>query len=186
MHIMSVYYSFELLLASDVGMFRRCEERQVLCQYTCTLALYHLADKAERVALEAYGSVTGSLEDDRICTPLQLEQSVACPVVCLCRKLRRVEDESHHICKLLGHTLRTADICLRGKTSVFRRLAGKMGLHNGILAWPVVTLMSGCECTVNIDFHQRPGVCHMGSLAYMLVWHRVVVLVASEIDAAVG
>ena len=186
MHIMTVYCSFELLLASDVGMFRGRKEGQFLCQYTGTLALYHLADKAEGVALEAYGRVTGSLEDDRICGSLQLEQSVARPVMRLGRKLRCVEDESHHIGQFVGHALRTADICLRGKTSVFRRLAGKMGLHNGILAWPVVALMGGYECTAYIDFHQRPGVGHMGSLAYMLVWHRVVVLVASEVDAAVG
>lgn len=126
MHIMSVYYSFELLLSTDVGMLRRCKERQVLCQHTCTFTLYHLADKAERVALEAYGSLTGSLEDGRICSPLQLEQSVTRPVMCLGRKLRCVEDESHHIGKFIGHTLCTADICLWGKTSVFRRLAGKM------------------------------------------------------------
>ena len=59
--------------------------------------LYHLADKAERVALQVYGCLTGSLEDQGICTPLQLEQSVARPVMGLGRKLRCVEDESHHI-----------------------------------------------------------------------------------------
>jgi hypothetical protein len=51
MHIMTVYYSFELLLAADIGMLRRCEEGQVLSQYASTLALHHLADKAQRVAL---------------------------------------------------------------------------------------------------------------------------------------
>ena len=83
MHIMNVYYSFELLLAADIGVLRRCEEGQVLSQYASALALHHLADKAQRVALQAYGCITGCPEDGRICCPLQLEQAINTKVVCI-------------------------------------------------------------------------------------------------------
>ena len=87
MHIMSVNCSFELLLAADVGMLRRCEEGLVLSQYAGALAFLHLADKAQRVALQAYGSLTGCPEDGRICCPQQLEQAIARPVMRFGRKL---------------------------------------------------------------------------------------------------
>ena len=87
MHIMTVHYSFELLLAADIGVLRRCEEGQVLSQYASTLALHHLADKAQRVALQTYGCITGCPKDGRICCPLQLKQAIARPVIRFGRKL---------------------------------------------------------------------------------------------------
>ena len=85
--MMSVFRSFELLLTSDIGMFRRCKGRRFPCLYAGTLALDHLADKTERASSEPYGRLTGRLKDRGISSPLQLEQSVTRPVIRFGREL---------------------------------------------------------------------------------------------------
>ncbi len=60
------------------------------------------------------------------------------------------------------------------------------GIHDGVLAFGMVSWVRCDEFPVHVDFHERACVGHVGLFGDMLVRHAVVVLVASEVYAAVG
>ena len=175
----------KLLASSYVVMLGWGEKAAFLC-HSRAFAFHKRAYEPVVTASMPQGSLAGRTEDHRLAASLQVEQAVACAVVCLRWHVGVVEDARHHLREFPGRLSGTLYVLAGAQSPVLARVACKVLLHDGVLAFGMVSWVRCDEFPVHVDFHERACVGHVGLFGDMLVRHAVVVLVASEVYAAVG
>lgn len=91
----------KLFASSYVVMLGRGEKASFLC-HSRAFAFHKRAYEPVVAASMSQGSLAGRTEDRRVAASLQVEQAVACAVVCLRWHVGVVEDARHHLRELPG------------------------------------------------------------------------------------
>ena len=91
----------KLLASSYVVMLGWGEKAAFLC-HSRAFAFHKRAYEPVVTASMPQGSLAGRTEDHRLAASLQVEQAVACAVVCLRWHVGVVEDARHHLCEFPG------------------------------------------------------------------------------------
>lgn len=100
-------------------------------------------------------------------------------VVRLWRHFRGIEDVLYDIPQFGHHTVALVNVVLWRSVTVSLGVAGKVLFDNGVLSRPAVTYVRADRFPVNKDLYERTCVYNTRLLANILIWHGVIMLVAS-------
>ena len=114
------------------------EKAAFLC-HSRAFAFHKRAYEPVVTASMPQGSLAGRTEDHRLAASLQVEQAVACAVVCLRWHVGVVEDARHHLREFPGRLSGTLYVLAGAQSPVLARVACKVLLHDGVLAFGMVS-----------------------------------------------
>ena len=112
----------KLLASSYVVMLGWGEKAAFLC-HSRAFAFHKRAYEPVVTASMPQGSLAGRTEDHRLAASLQVEQAVACAVVCLRWHVGVVEDARHHLCEFPGRLSSTLYVLAGAQSPVLARVA---------------------------------------------------------------
>ena len=82
-------------------------------------------------------------------------------------------------------SLATIDIRLRRALTYCICIGSKMLFYKSISAYPIVSLMKRNLLAIEKDFDLRASIDYLSLLTYILIGHRVVVLITTQINATI-
>ena len=92
---------------------------------------------------------------DTLTASLQVEQAVACTIVCLGWHIGVIEDARHHLCEFPEYLFGTLYVLAGAPPPpVLARVACKVLLHDGVLAFGMVSWVRCDQFPIHVDFYE--------------------------------
>ena len=92
---------------------------------------------------------------DTLTASLQVEQAVACTIVCLGWHIGVIEDARHHLCEFPEYLSGTLYVLAGAPPPpVLARVACKVLLHDGVLAFGMVSWVRCDQFPIHVDFYE--------------------------------